>query len=575
MLTDDEIPPTSISREWPIASGSPPLCSIHPSTSGLMTIALVAMPLPAARPKRPNAPRPPLAWAALESGRAAISRIDVEIGEVFDLAKPEENNFLGRLADHLHMSTKERVVRRVLLFKEGDPVRTRQIYETERLLRALPFVKDAHIDPVVQPDGTVVARVRVRDAWTTQINAGFSSVGGQKAMNFGLDEMNFLGLGKSLSFDTAKDHQRSTWGITYKDPQLLGSRWTLAAQDQVLSDGMARNFSLARPFYALNTPWSTTLAMGQKHTSLYLYDRGAQVYQAPFISDQVQWSGAVAFHEKADRIWRGGVLLDREDTHYGSLIRNGPPGGLLPPDLPNRRLRGPALTLSTEKDAFESFTDLMGMETPEDYNLAWNGSLQVGTYTRALGSSMAAPFFLLQAANGWSSSSDDLTLFTSSFSGRDPASGLENAQANLALVQYQKLEPNQILAGIATLDVGKRLDPENWFYLGGDQGLRGFPDELHPGNVRWQVSVDYRLLTEQRWWDIVRMGYNAFLDVGSIRQFDGQGWSKPYSDVGVGLRMGNLKSSLGRVILVSLAAPLNREPYQSRFQFTIGNTTRF
>lgn len=73
----------------------------------------------------------------------------------------------------------------------------------------------------------------------------------------------------------------------------------------------------------------------------------------------------------------------------------------------------------------------------------------------------------------------------------------------------------------------------------------------------------------------MRLGYNAFVDVGAIRQFDGQGWSKPYSDIGLGLRLGNLKSSLGRVILISIAAPLNREPYQSRFQFTIGNSVQF
>jgi hemolysin activation/secretion protein len=188
---------------------------------------------------------------------------------------------------------------------------------------------------------------------------------------------------------------------------------------------------------------------------------------------------------------------------------------------------------------------------------------------------MAAPFFKLQATNGWSSSEDDLTLFTSTFSGRAPATGLENGLANLSLIHYTKLESNQILAGLATVNVGKRLDPENWFYLGGDQGLRGFPNQLHPGNASWVVSMDYRYLTEQRWWGIVRLGYNAFVDVGAIHQFDGQGWSKPYSDIGVGLRMGNLKSSLGRVILVSIGVPLNREPYQSRFQFTIGNSVQF
>jgi outer membrane protein assembly factor BamA len=394
-------------------------------------------------------------------------------------------------------------------------------------------------------------------------------------MNFGIDEKNLLGLGKSLSFDISKDHQRTTWGFTYLDPQFLGSRWNLMAQDQYLSDGFARAFSLGRPFFALDTPWSTTLAMNQKHTSLYLYDRGVQVFQSPFVQDEVQWSGAAAFHEARDRVWRAGLAFQRQDTRYGVVTRTGPLDPLLAPTLSDRRLRGFALTLSTQKDAFESYQDFLGMDTPEDYNLAWNGSLQIGRFTRSLGSTESAPYFLLQAAQGWSGSSDDLTLFTANVSGRAPASGLENAQVNLALVQYYRLAPEQVLAGMASVDLACRLDPENWYYLGGDQGLRGFPNQLRPGDARWTVSAEYRLLTEQRWWGLVRLGYNAFVDVGAVRQFDGLGWSRPYSDIGAGLRLGNLKSSLGRVILLSVAVPLNREPYQARYQFTIGNTVRF
>ena len=536
---------------------------------------LLAMVLPLAAALPVRKPRPPPPWAALEARRATIGKIVVEIGDVFDLAKPDENTWVGRTADHLHASTKERVIRHILLFKEGDRVRTRQIYETERLLRALPFVKDAHIDPVVEPDGTVVARVRVRDAWTTQVNASFSSVGGQRAMTMGVDEKNFMGTGKSVAVDYAKNFQRTTYGLTYNDPQFLGSRWTLMAQDQHLSDGFARAFNIAMPFYALDTPWSTSLNLTQAHTGLYLYDRGIQVFQAPFTQTVVQWAGGLKLWAAGDRVWRGGLSFDRLDTNYGPIIQDTAPGPLLPPDLVSRRLRGPALNLSTQKDAFESFTDFVGMDTPEDYNLSWNGSLQLGTYTRSMGSSMNAPYFVLQAANGWSQSSDELTLFTANVSGRAPASGLQNGQVNLALTQYEKLTPNQILAEYAAVDLGCRLDPENWYYVGGDQGLRGFPNELHPGNARWLVSVDYRMLTEKRWWGLVRLGYNVFVDVGAVRQFDGQGWSRPYSDVGGGLRLGNLKSSMGRVILVSLAVPLNREPYQSRFQFTIGNSMKF
>jgi hypothetical protein len=529
-------------------------------------------PLHAAKPIRPAKP-----WSALESRKAAIGKIVIEIGDVFDLSQPDENIWIGRTANHLHASTREAVIRRVLLFAEGEPVRERRIYETERLLRALPFIKNARIDPVLEADGTVVARVRVRDAWTTQVNVGYSQVGGQTSMNFGVVEQNFLGTGKNVAFDLSKDHERSTWGLSYGDPQLFGSRWTLAAQAQYLTDGFVRSLRLERPFFALDTPWSTSLALSQKRSSLYLYDRGVEVFHAPFNQDELRLGWAKALFHSENRVWRGGFLIKRQDSSYGLITQTDPAAAVsLPmPTLTNRRLRGPALTLSTQEDAFESFLDLQGMDTPEDYNLAWTGNMELGTYSRSWGACMSAPFFRLQTSKGWSSSSEDLTLFAGSWDGRRPATGLEDSHLSLSLVRYQKVTANQILAGMVVLDRARRPDPENWYYLGGDQGLRGFPNQLHPGDARWTASFDYRLLTEQRWWGLVRIGYNAFVDLGSVRRLDGQGWSRTYSDVGVGLRLGNLKSSMGRVILLSVAVPLNREPYQARWQFTVGNAMRF
>ncbi|GLH73411.1 hypothetical protein GETHLI_19130 [Geothrix limicola] len=530
-------------------------------------LVVVGMPIQGVAAEKP--------WRGLETRKAHIDKIEVVIGDVFDLTKADENTWIGRTADHLHASTREMVIRRALLISEGEQVRERRIYETERLLRALPFIKDAHIDPVIQPDGTVVARVRVRDAWTTQVNAGASQVGGQRAMNFGVDEKNFMGTGKSVTFDLSKDHERSTWGLAYGDPQLFGSRWTLAAHTQYLTDGFTRSLDLERPFFALDTPWSTGLKLSQAHTSLYLYDEGKQIAQVPFIQNEVRLSAAKLLFEREDRVWRGGLLFKRQDTTYGLMTQTAPSGALAPPLLKDRRLRGPALTLSTQKDAFDTFADLQGMDTPEDYNLAWTGALELGAYSRACGSSMAAPFFKVEGAKGWSASSETLTLFTASWEARKPPAGLENNHLSTSLVHYRKLTPNQILAGLVTLDLAHRPDPETWYYVGGDQGLRGFPNQLHPGDARWTASFDYRLLTEQRWWGLVRLGYTAFLDVGSVRRMDGQGWSRTYSDVGVGLRLGNLKSALGRVILLSVAVPLNREPYQARWQVTVGNAMRF
>ena len=556
------------------ATARPRLIRSEPSPGTLLAwllvlAALVCSPL-MARPAPP--PRP---WKAYEARHARIQKIVIEVGDVFDLANPAENRWYGRLADKLHASTHEPVIRKHLLFKEGDLAQARRIYETERLLRALPFVKDARITPVTAPDGTLVARVQVRDAWTTQVNASFSSVGGQRTTTLGLDEKNFLGMGKSVSLDYAKDPIRTTSSLGYLDPQLFGSRWTLALKDAMLSDGLTRNLVLSMPFYALDTPWSTTVTMGQQHSNLYLYDQGRQIFQAPFVQDDLQWAGARLVHEAGDRVWRAGLIVDRQDTHYGAFIPSVPPGILVAPPVVNRNLRGVAGTFATQRDAFDSFVDLQGMDTPEDYNLSLNGSLELGYYSPAMGSTLSAPFFLFQATDGWSGSPDDLALLTATWGGRVPHTGIQNGSMNLALSEYHKVTPNQIFAAYAAVTLGRRLDPENYLYLGGNQGLRGFPNFLHPGDATWQVSCDYRMLTQQRWGGLVRLGYSAFLDTGAVRLLDGQGWSRVYSDAGLALRLGNLKSSLGRVILLSVGVPLNREPYQARYQFTIGNTMQF
>src|ERR1035437_10277599 len=91
---------------------------------------------------------------------------------------------------------------------------------------------------------------------------------------------------------------------------------------------------------------------------------------------------------------------------------------------------------------------------------------------------------------------DTTSVFPPPWDGRNPASGLENSHLSLSLADYHKLTPYQILAGFVSYDVARKPDPETWYYIGGDQGLRGFPNQLHPGDARWGASFDYRLLTE-------------------------------------------------------------------------------
>jgi len=119
----------------------------------------------------------------------------------------------------------------------------------------------------------------------------------------------------------------------------------------------------------------------------------------------------------------------------------------------------------------------------------------------------------------------------------------------------QQSFPSQTLA--ADLDViwGGHLDPESVVYLGGSDGLRGYPNHFRIGDRRWMISAEDRFLTD--WnsggsskpasWS-TRRGRDPLLRPATGAHL---------RDVG-GAAVGNLKSAFGRVLLLTLAFPSSR-----------------
>ncbi len=517
----------------------------------------------------------PGSWEALEARGAKLAAIRIVIQPVFDLSDPGEDIWIGRLGNALHVDTRESVIRHELTIHPGDPVDARRIHELERQLRGLRFIKDADITPEVAEDGAVTAVVRARDAWTLKVSVGYSQEGGHHSWSFGLQDQNLLGSGKALAFRREVNPDRTSNGLTYKDPQLFGSRWTGTVNYQSLSDGFSRGFTLARPFFEMTTPWSFDASATTVQSRWLMFDHDAQTFEAPSKMD----SGTMGFAWRAAgdeaEVWRVGLRAEASDARYGPVAVDADPGLLVPPVLAPRRLRGPSFTMEWLQDRFRAFRDLQGMDTPEDYNLGWDASASLGVYTRAWGSTEAAPFFRFNASKGWAPSPRSLLLASAYAGARRGAAGVENGLAGGTLTAYRWGLPHQALAAYVAVDDAHRPDPENLLYLGGFEGLRGYTDHIHPGDRRWLASFEHRTLTDWRWFGILRVGFVAYADAGAIHRLDGQGWSRTYADLGGGLRFGDLKSSLGRVVYLTMAYPLVKEPGEDKWQVVVGNTARF
>ncbi|RMD60295.1 hypothetical protein D6833_09940, partial [Candidatus Parcubacteria bacterium] len=164
-----------------------------------------------------------------------------------------------------HITTREHVVRRELLFAEGQRYREELVRESARNLRALPLVFS--VVRIVaakgsRPDAVIVV-VITKDLWSLRLNSQFSIGGGTfDYLSLMPTEQNFLGLAQRLSLYTYIDRDTYSVGQIYTIPRLFGSR--LAAQESLHlrinhhkqePEGGFGSVALWYPLYSLRTPW--------------------------------------------------------------------------------------------------------------------------------------------------------------------------------------------------------------------------------------------------------------------------------------------------------------------------------
>jgi hypothetical protein len=113
----------------------------------LLGAAAHAQQLSAPEPVAPAASPVP-SFAELEAAGATIGEIRIDPRNIFDLSDPQEDKWLFRWANRLHIQTRPGVIERSLLFKSGEPVSARVMEETERLLRSNSYLYDVRLRPV-------------------------------------------------------------------------------------------------------------------------------------------------------------------------------------------------------------------------------------------------------------------------------------------------------------------------------------------------------------------------------------------------------------------------------------------
>jgi hypothetical protein len=513
--------------------------------------------------------------AQYEALGATIGQITIIVDNVFDLSNPAEDKRLYRIANRLHITTREHVVAAILLFRSGSRFDQRVIEESERLMRAYPFISDATIR-VLRYDAasnTVDVEARIHDTWSFSPDISFSRSGGQNEFGIGLDEGNLLGYGKEFAIGYDSSIDRTERLLRYIDPNVLGGRTRLDMSLANNSDGDRYRIAASRPFFALNSRRSLGAEVLDEQRIDPMYDLGEVIdefgRERSFLDVSGGWSRGLL--QGRSLRWLVGATYD---SQVFSPTADVPDPLLLPPD---RKLVYPWAGFQILFDDFRKLMYFNMMGRIEDIPFGLNLSLRAGYASPHYGADRAAWIFDFDARKAWEPAPGRYFFLEVGSHARYEDVGLRDSRLTTRARYFQRnLGRHLFSVGLTTL-VSDHLDPDQQVLLGGDNGLRGYPVRYQAGEHRAVLNVEQRFYTNWYPWRLVQVGAAVFLDAGRTWGQDPRGSSNlgMLYDLGMGLRLVAPRSSGQRVIHVDLAFPLNADPSIDSVQLVIETKSSF
>jgi hypothetical protein len=320
--------------------------------------------------------------ATLDKNHTYVTgEVRIVVQPIFDMHKPAEDRWWYRQADRWHRDTRPSVIAQAILFESGTPVRVAALRESERILRAKPYLYDARVIPRRLCGERLDVDVVTRDVWTLTPDADFSRLGGDNEYGFGVLDTNLWGSGRTVSLFFSKDSDRRGRSVAFDDANLFGSRVALSALVEDNSDGYRQVLDVGQPFYSLGTKraWGTRLEHGDEQQGLYLFGDKFAEFRRKLRQFDVSAGMSVGEQRGVTQRWRVGYSY--QDRRFSDV------GGEVPPDpFPeNRTLSYPWIGFESIEDRFDTATNVDRIDRTEDIHFGQKYSASLGWSEGALG----------------------------------------------------------------------------------------------------------------------------------------------------------------------------------------------
>jgi hypothetical protein len=203
-----------------------------------------------------------------------VSAIVVRPREPFMRGLLDKWQVVSRLVSDLHVTTDTAVVRRFLVLSEGEPCTELRRAESERILRAQPFLATAVVRP--EPDGAGGVRIVVETVDEVTLLAGMRATSQSPQLRMlRVGDANLMGKAMYASAEwRAGTFGRTGYTARFMDYQAFGEPYQLGLKAQRNEVGGLWDASVAHPYYTDLQRLAWRVNAGEAHDFLALRQDG-------------------------------------------------------------------------------------------------------------------------------------------------------------------------------------------------------------------------------------------------------------------------------------------------------------
>jgi hypothetical protein len=189
----------------------------------------------------------------------------------------------------------------------------------------------------------------------------------------------------------------------------------------------------------------------------------------------------------------------------------------LPTALPeNRKLVYPFAKLTLIEDSFETTKNRDQIGRTEDFLMGTTFSAMLGWSDEALGADRDALIYSTTFSSGLGSLDGQSLLLGASLSGRVESGKVKNSLIRFSTRYYRTQSEKRLFFATLHADIGKELDLDNPVELGGENGIRGYPQRYQNGESKAVLTVEQRYFTDWYPFRLARVGMAIFADAGRV-----------------------------------------------------------